>query len=476
MKKIIVLLMVVFSVLSFADGEITGKRIQVRGVAKREIAPNSAKIGLVIQTENESLDKAGAENSQILERYKKLLAQTGTKYNKISSTGYSTYESYNWDTVIENKGKKEYKTKLSVEVGSISLDALKNFMSVLANEKIYSLNRNKNGTYVFYIESQEATNKIAYQNAMAKFNEIQQKLGRAGISQNLVKISGYDNKEVSLEKQVNKKKNMTSRDVVNSLIKILNTKKIGHTGTLDPFAEGLLLVGVNKGLKVVKLINYKDKEYIAKVRLGIKTDTLDITGNILEERKEDINQEEIEEVLQSFIGDYSYEVPIYSAIKVNGKKLYEYAREGKKVEIPIKDSYIYDIKLINIEENSFTFSVKVSNGTYIRALVRDISKKLNKIMTLEELTRTKIDSLLLKDAYTLEDIKNNNFKLLKINDLLNYKEVELSGYLEDKVLNGNKIKIDEKEDNILFIKEKEEIAVYTREEYDIFKVVAMIKV
>ena len=266
---------------------------------------------------------------------------------------------------------------------------------------------------------------------------------------------------------VNKKKNMTSRDVVNSLIKILNTKKIGHTGTLDPFAEGLLLVAVNKGLKVVKLLNYKDKEYIAKVRLGIKTDTLDITGNILEEIKEDLNKEELEEVLQSFIGDYSYEVPIYSAIKVNGKKLYEYAREGKKVEIPIKESYIYDIKLVDFKDNSFTFSVKVSNGTYIRALVRDISKKLNKIMTLEELTRTKIDSLLLKDAYTLEDIKNNNFKLLKINDLL---------YLEAKVLNGNKIKLKEKEDNILFIKETEEIAVYTREECDIFKVLAMIEV
>ena len=273
---------------------------------------------------------------------------------------------------------------------------------------------------------------------------------------------------------VNKKKNMTSRDIVNSLIKILNTKKIGHTGTLDPFAEGLLLVAVNKGLKVVKLLNYKDKEYVAKVRLGIKTDTLDITGNILEKRKEDINQEALEEVLQSFIGEYSYEAPIYSAIKVNGKKLYEYAREGKKVEIPIKDSYIYDIKLINIEKNSFTFSVKVSNGTYIRALVRDISKKLNKLMTLEELTRTKVDNLLIENSYTLEDIKNNNFKLLKINDLLNYKEVELSEKLEAKILNGNKIKLNEKEDNVLFIKDTKEIAVYTREECDIFKVLAMI--
>lgn len=275
---------------------------------------------------------------------------------------------------------------------------------------------------------------------------------------------------------VNKKKDMTSRDVVNILTKILNTKKIGHTGTLDPFAEGILLVAVNKGLKVVKLLNYKDKEYIAKVKLGIKTDTLDITGNILEEKKEELNKEELAPVLKSFIGDYSYEVPIYSAIKVNGKKLYEYARNNQKVELPIKDSYIYDIKLIDFKENSFTFSVKVSNGTYIRALVRDISKKLNKLMTLEELTRTKVDNLLIENSYTLEAIKNNNFKLLKINDLLNYKEVELNRDLEDKVLNGNKIKLDEKEDNILFIKEKEEIAVYTREECDIFKVLAMIKV
>ena len=275
---------------------------------------------------------------------------------------------------------------------------------------------------------------------------------------------------------VNKKKDMTSRDVVNILTKILKTKKIGHTGTLDPFAEGILLVAVNKGLKVVKLLNYKDKEYIAKVKLGIKTDTLDITGNILEDKKEELNKEELLEVLKSFIGDYSYEAPIYSAIKVNGKKLYEYARNNQKVELPIKDSYIYDIKLIDFNDNSFTFSVKVSNGTYIRALVRDISKKLNKLMTLEELTRTKVDNLLIENSYTLEDIKNNNFKLLKINDLLNYKEVELERDLEDKVLNGNKIKLDEKEDNILFIKEKEEIAVYTREECDIFKVLAMIKV
>ena len=244
MKKIIALLMVIFSVLSFSESEITGKRIQVRGVSKKEIAPNSAKISLTIQTENENLDKASAENSQILERYKRLLAQTGTKYSKINSTGYSTYESYNWDTVVENKGKKEYQTKLSVEVDKISIDTLKNLMNVLANEKIYSMNRSKNGTYIFTIEAQNATNKQAYQNAMSKFSEIQQKLNRAGIPSNTVKIVGYDNKEISLEKQTSNKKNIQivsheieveTRDLKNlgNVISVANALGIGTNGNIE---------------------------------------------------------------------------------------------------------------------------------------------------------------------------------------------------------------------------------------------------
>ena len=244
MKRIIALFMIIFSVLSFSNSEITGKRIQVRGVSKKEIMPNSAKIALTIQTENESLDKASAENSQILERYKRLLAQTGTKYNKINSTGYSTYESYEWDTVVENKGKKEYQTKLSVEVDRISLDTLKNFMNVLANEKIYSLNRSKNGTYIFTIESQNVTNKQAYQNAMSKFNNIQQKLSKAGIPANTVKISGYDNKEISLEKRTSNKKNIQvvshqieveTRDLKNlgNIINVASALGIGTTGQIE---------------------------------------------------------------------------------------------------------------------------------------------------------------------------------------------------------------------------------------------------
>lgn len=244
MKRIIALFMIIFSVLSFSDSEITGKRIQVRGVSKKEIMPNSAKIALTIQTENESLDKASAENSQILERYKRLLAQTGTKYNKINSTGYSTYESYEWDTVVENKGKKEYQTKLSVEVDRISLDTLKNFMNILATEKIYSLNRSKNGTYIFTVESQNVTNKQAYQNAMSKFNNIQQKLSKAGIPANTVKISGYDNKEISLEKRTSNKKNIQvvshqieveTRDLKNlgNIINVASALGIGTTGQIE---------------------------------------------------------------------------------------------------------------------------------------------------------------------------------------------------------------------------------------------------
>ena len=244
MKKIIALLIMIFSVLSFADGEVAGKRIQVRGVSKKEISPNSAKIRLTIQTENENLDKASAENSQILERYKRLLAQTGTKYNKINSTGYSTYESYNWDTVVENKGKKEYQTKLSIEVDRLSLDTLKNFMNVLATEKIYSLNRSKNGTYIFTVTSQNATNKEAYQNAMSKFNEIQQKLNKAGIPAGIIKIAGYDNKEINLEKRTNNRKNIQivsheieveTRDLKNlgNIINVANTLGIGTTGQIE---------------------------------------------------------------------------------------------------------------------------------------------------------------------------------------------------------------------------------------------------
>jgi len=142
---------------------------------------------------------------------------------------------------------------------------------------------------------------------------------------------------------VDKKVGYTSRDIVNIISKKLNTKKVGHTGTLDPIASGVLIICVGKATKLVKLLTSEDKEYIATITLGILTDTLDTEGKILKEEKIHINKSDIEDVLNTMRGKYIQEVPIYSAIKVNGKKLYEYAREGKEVILPKREVNIYDI-------------------------------------------------------------------------------------------------------------------------------------
>ena len=146
---------------------------------------------------------------------------------------------------------------------------------------------------------------------------------------------------------VNKPSGITSRDVVNIVGKTLNTKKVGHTGTLDPMATGVLVLCLGNALKVCELITANDKEYIAKVILGIETETLDTTSPIINTKKTNITKEEIEKVLNSFKGSYIQEVPKYSAVKINGKKLYEYAREGKEIELPKKMVTIYDIQLVS---------------------------------------------------------------------------------------------------------------------------------
>lgn len=168
---------------------------------------------------------------------------------------------------------------------------------------------------------------------------------------------------------VNKNAGMTSRDVVNVLCKIFNTKKIGHTGTLDPIATGVLVIAIGKYTKLVDKITSLDKEYIAKVKLGIKTDTLDITGNILEKRKCNVYKEALINTLNSFVGSYNQVVPKYSAIKINGKKLYEYARRNIEINLPSRKVEIKNIELLEFNNDSFTFKTKVSKGTYIRSLI-----------------------------------------------------------------------------------------------------------
>ena len=257
---------------------------------------------------------------------------------------------------------------------------------------------------------------------------------------------------------INKEKNMTSRDVVNIAIKKLNTKKIGHTGTLDPLAEGVLVLAVNKALKLVDDITSLDKEYIAEVTLGIKTDTYDITGNVLEEKEEHIEKEELIKVLDSFNGKYTMEVPIYSAVKVNGKKLYEYAREGKEVQLPIKEVYINSIELLEFDNNKFTFKCNVSKGTYIRSLINDICKKLDVIGTMSNLKRTKQGKFLLEESINIEDI--NEDKIIPMEKVIDIPIFEVDEFLYNKIKNGNKLENRYKYDKLAFTYNNKLIGIY----------------
>ncbi len=240
---------------------------------------------------------------------------------------------------------------------------------------------------------------------------------------------------------VNKDKDYTSRDVVNVIGKIFNTKKVGHTGTLDPLATGVLIICMNKALKVVDLITASDKEYIAKVVLGIDTDTLDITGNIINECRTNVNVDMVKSVLNSFVGKSIQEVPKYSAVKVKGKKLYEYARNGIDIELPKREIQIFDIELISDIDivdghQEFSFRVKVSKGTYIRSLIRDIGVKLGCFACMKELTRTKQGKFSIDESYTLNDIKNGNYKLLNIKDVIDIEKVVVSDDMLFKIKNG----------------------------------------
>lgn len=242
---------------------------------------------------------------------------------------------------------------------------------------------------------------------------------------------------------IDKEKDMTSRDVVNIVCKHLNTKKIGHTGTLDPNATGVLVLCIGNALKIVDLITAYNKTYIGEVILGIGTDTLDITGEVLEKKVvKNITKDQINEVLETFVGDIDQEVPIYSAVKVDGKKLYEYARENIPVILPIKQINIKTLELIGdiiYEEETIKFNIKcdVSKGTYIRSLIRDIGYKLNTPACMGDLKRIKQGDYKIENCYTLDDIKNKSFEVINMNKALNdYPFVKVDKELEIKILNG----------------------------------------
>ena len=247
---------------------------------------------------------------------------------------------------------------------------------------------------------------------------------------------------------VNKPLDFTSRDVVNKVGGILKTKKIGHTGTLDPIATGVLVLCVGNTTKLCEVLTSEYKEYIATIKLGFKTDTLDITGNTLETKEYNVNEKQIKEVLNSFLGKSTQTTPIYSAVKVNGKKLYEYAREGKEIELPKREINITNIELLSYKNDEIVFKTTVSKGTYIRALIDDICKKLNTVGTMSSLIRTKQGIFNIEESFTITDIEKANYKLISLEEALKtFEQITINDNLYNAVKNGaiiNKIFKDDK--------------------------------
>ena len=224
---------------------------------------------------------------------------------------------------------------------------------------------------------------------------------------------------------IRKEKDFTSHDVVAKLRGILHMKKIGHTGTLDPDAEGVLPVALGKATRLVDMITDKEKTYEAVMRLGVVTDTQDMSGTVLSQAAElHVTEEELRAAIESFAGDYMQVPPMYSALKVNGKKLYELAREGKTVERKPRPVHFYEIEILEINLPLVRFCVTCSKGTYIRTLCHDIGEKLGCGAAMETLLRTKVGRFTLDDAITLaqteEAVKNGKIesKVLGIEEIL----------------------------------------------------------
>ena len=203
-----------------------------------------------------------------------------------------------------------------------------------------------------------------------------------------------------------KEKGYTSHDVVAVLRKVVGQKKIGHTGTLDPDATGVLPVCLGRATKVCELLTDHDKTYEALLLLGKTTDTQDISGEVLEEKDPaHLTEEEVRSCIESFIGAYDQVPPMYSALKVNGKKLYELAREGKTVERKSRRVQIHGIRILEMNLPHVRMEVDCSKGTYIRTLCHDIGEKLQVGGCMEELERTKVGRFLKEDAVTLDGVR-----------------------------------------------------------------------
>ena len=260
---------------------------------------------------------------------------------------------------------------------------------------------------------------------------------------------------------VNKPKDMTSRDVVNRVSKIYHTKKVGHTGTLDPLATGVLILCLGKYTKLVQELTSEEKEYVVVMKLGYLTDTLDVTGTILKEKKVQVSQERICSVFQNFPKEYWQTVPLYSAVKINGKKLYEYARDNEEVELPKRKVQIKNLEILKIEKDTITFKTTVSKGTYIRSLIKDLASEMQEYGVMQELTRTKQGSFLLEDCSDLKDISENT-PLKKLEDLFSYPRVQITEEIKKRIQNGNVLYLEINAPRVLLMNQENAVAIYEK--------------
>lgn len=259
---------------------------------------------------------------------------------------------------------------------------------------------------------------------------------------------------------INKEKGCTSHDIVYKVKKIFN-EKVGHTGTLDPLAEGVLPILIGKGTLCSKYLINHDKKYVVNLALGQKTETADLEGKIIEEKNipdKSLTQSKIEKVLKSFIGKQQQMPPIYSAIKVNGKKLYEYARKGQNVEIKPREIEIYDIKLMNIDaqKKQIQFEVFCGKGTYIRSLCEDIAEKLGTVGYMESLKRIQVGDFKIEESLKIQELEENKedtkyleSKIISVEEIFkNKEEIKLDDKKMQLFLNG--VKITQNQENDIY--------------------------
>lgn len=249
---------------------------------------------------------------------------------------------------------------------------------------------------------------------------------------------------------VYKEKGFTSFDVVAKMRGIFHQKKIGHTGTLDPDAEGVLPVCLGKATKVCDLLTDKDKEYKAVLLLGQETDTQDISGEVLNTSEVTVTEQEVRDTILSFVGDYEQIPPMYSALKVNGQKLCDLARKGITVERKARPVTIHNIEITSIHLPEVEMMVSCSKGTYIRTLCDDIGKKLGCYGCMKSLLRTRVDKFLVEDAYTLSQLQElsqlpeEEWTFIENVDgvFQKFEAVTTLDEAEKLVVNGNRIPVD----------------------------------